>query len=283
MCEKVSFCQDKRGRILDAGGLTFSHSSISALHGLNDDGMNKYEFSPDNGLKVDKEVFVPKLSHVRKVELYIKKFKNKQFYERYGSKAKFMDAKVIGKIIPNGKKFLKYLEEVENIKWLSAKSDKLPLNILNLMKDYSKVIDGKDREIVLLSLSDSVAWSVAWSAARSAAESTAESAAWSAVRSVAESVAKSAVRSVARSAVRSAVESAARSAVRSVAVRSVAKLAVRSAVESVAESVAKSAAWVLFPKKLKNRKNIFEYYLKVAKAGYLLYKVSDDKIYILRK
>ena len=72
------------------------------LTSLDDDVVNKYEFSPEKGLKVDKEVFVPKASHVRKVEQYIKKFKNKTSYEKYGSKAEYMDVKTVEKIIPNG-------------------------------------------------------------------------------------------------------------------------------------------------------------------------------------
>ena len=46
MCEKISFCQDKKGTIYHAGGLTYSHSEITALHKLDDDKVNKYEFNP---------------------------------------------------------------------------------------------------------------------------------------------------------------------------------------------------------------------------------------------
>jgi len=208
MCNKISFNQDKKGKIYDAGGLSFSHSEISALWEMDDDKTNKYEFNPIEGLITDKEVFTPKLSHTKRVESYIKPFKDEKYFDRYGSSSKYMNWKVIKNILPNALKFRKYLKRVESIKWLSAKKKKLPLNVLNLMKNYSKLIDKKDREIIVLSLS--------------AAESAAKSAAW-------------------------------------------------------------SAAWILFPKRLKKRENIFEYYLKVAEAGYLIYKVTDKTIYLVRR
>jgi hypothetical protein len=234
MCNKISFNQDRSGKIYHAGGLTYSHSDISALWKINDDSTNKYEFNPGEGLKTDKEIFTPKASHVKKVESFIKPFKNKKYFEAYGSDSDHIDWKHIRPIIPHSAQFKKYLKRIESIKWLSSSKKELPLNLLNIMKSYSKVIGGQEREVIVLG------------AAMSAAESAAESAAWSAARSAAWSAAMSAA-------------------------------------ESAAWSAARSAAWILFPTKLQKQNNIFEYYLKVAEAGYLIYKVTDNKIYLLSK
>ena len=40
MCDKISFNQDKKGKIYDAGGLSYSHTEIAALHKLDEDKLN---------------------------------------------------------------------------------------------------------------------------------------------------------------------------------------------------------------------------------------------------
>lgn len=85
MCNKISFNQDRNGKIYHAGGLTYSHSQISALWSMDDDKTNKYEYNPEKGLVTDKEVFMPKASHILAVERFIKPFQNKAYFEKYGS------------------------------------------------------------------------------------------------------------------------------------------------------------------------------------------------------
>lgn len=75
MCKDASFVQTRDGRIYDGLGLTHSHSAICALHGLDEDKLNKYEWNPQHGLVLDREVFTPGKSHHMKLVSYVNKLK----------------------------------------------------------------------------------------------------------------------------------------------------------------------------------------------------------------
>ena len=83
MCERHSFCLTRAAKVLDGYGLTDSHTTIMALHGLTttqQDACNLYEWQPPKswpevsyvgGIKVDKETFVSKARHESAIERHL--------------------------------------------------------------------------------------------------------------------------------------------------------------------------------------------------------------------
>ena len=79
MCDKYSFCQNKKGVIFNGYGIN-SHSAICYIHNLSDDSVNKFEYNPHEstyyggiyGLSIEnKEVFEITKTHLDIIDKHI--------------------------------------------------------------------------------------------------------------------------------------------------------------------------------------------------------------------
>lgn len=104
MCEKHSFVQDRQGKIYNGGGFEESHTMICAMHNLDRDKVNAYEWQPPedwpegdplSGLMQDRIIFDEKQTHLDKISKYIKNlFPTEEAFDTY-----FIDEQWHGKEI----------------------------------------------------------------------------------------------------------------------------------------------------------------------------------------
>lgn len=81
MCERHSFIVTRAGKVLDGYGITDSHTTICAVHGVDEDQVCKYEWRPQpdwpncsalDGIVKDSITFVEKAKHLNAIESHIK-------------------------------------------------------------------------------------------------------------------------------------------------------------------------------------------------------------------